>query len=63
MIYDEFNVNKSYLIFECLSGKCVEYLCNKLVLESDHSVRSSRNGHITLLCLKYSRKTVGGETL
>lgn len=35
MIYYEIIVNKLYLIFKCLSGKCLEYLCNKLVLEND----------------------------
>ena len=38
------------------------YLCNKLVLVSDNSVRSSRYGHITLRCPKYNRKTEGGKT-
>ena len=60
--YDEINVNKLCLTFKCLQGQCPEYLCNKLVLVSDNSVRSSRYGHITLRCPKYNRKTEGGKT-
>ena len=60
--YDEINVNKLCLIFKCLQGQCKKYLCNKLVLVSDNSVRSSRFGHITLRYPKFNRKTEGGKT-
>ena len=60
--YDEINVIKLCLIFKCLNGQCPKYLCNKFVLVSDTSVRSSRYGHITLLCPKYNKKTEGGKT-
>ena len=42
-------------------GQFPEYLCNKLVLVSETSVRSSRYGHIALRCPKYNRKTKGGK--
>ena len=60
--YVEINVNKLCLIFKCLNGQCPEYLCNKFVLVSHTSVRSSRYGHKTLRCPKYNRKTEGGKT-
>ena len=60
--YDEINANKLCLIFKCLDGQCPEYVCNKFVLVSDTSVRSSRYGHITLRCPKCNRKTEGGKT-
>ena len=56
------NVEYSSFILKCLEGQCPEYLCNKLVLVSDTSVRSSRYWHIILRCPKYNRKTEGGET-
>jgi len=59
---DEINVNKPCLIFKCLKGQCPEYLCNKLVLENNTLIRSSRYGHIKPRCPKYNRKTEGGKT-
>ena len=44
--YDEININKLRLIFECLNGKCPECLSNQLVRVSDTSASSSQYGHI-----------------
>ena len=60
--YHETRINKSVLVYKRIFGECPPYLTQMLVRNVDVNGRSSRHGHLNLICLRFNRETEGGRS-
>ena len=60
--YHEARINKLILVYQRIFGERPPYLTQTLVRNVDVSGRSSRHGHLNLICPRFKRETEGGRS-
>ena len=60
--YHEARINKLILVYKRIIGECPPYLTQMLVRNVDVNGRSSRHGHLNLICPRFKRETEGGRS-
>ena len=60
--YHEARINKLILVYKRILGECPPYLTQMLVRNIDVNGRSSRHGHLNLICPRFKRETEGGRS-
>ena len=61
-IMTEARINKSVLAYKRIFGECPPYLTQMLVRNVDVNGRSSKHGHLNLICARFNRETEGGRS-
>ena len=60
--FHEARINKLILVYKRIFGECPPYLTQILVRKVDVNGRSSRHGHLNLICPRFKRETEGGRS-
>ena len=60
--YHEARISKLILVYKRILGECPPYLTQMLVRNLDVHGRSSRHGHLNLICPRFKRETEGGRS-
>ena len=60
--YHEARINKLIVVYKRIFGECPSYLTQMLVRNVDVNGRSSRHGHLNLICPRFKRETEGGRS-
>ena len=62
ILFHEARINKLILVYKRIFGECPPYLTQILVRNVDVNGRSSRHGHLNLICPLLKRETEGGRS-